>query len=172
MKAKLIHIAEHSWLPTIYPVYYYGMPNDTVYVIWVRPYTKPSGKTNLEVVVEQLENWEFNYEEVKLYDLSLMNKKDIATIGMEGIDRYNQKMVRRRAFKGFNMPPTKHLYEGLARFCYHEIIKRLEADDLKLKAYCEKLERKEQEEQEAYERGFLKENPAVSRTKPPKGKSS
>jgi len=155
-------------MPTIYPVQYYGMPNGDVCLIWTRPYTKPSGRTAYEIVVEKLENWSYDYEKENLYDL--LKFKDDPVLTAIAIDRYNQKMTVKRVFKGFITPPTEHMYNGLIRYYQGELTKKQDAENLKFKEYLDKLERKEREEDEVEEGLRAKVLEKGSKNGPPKRK--
>jgi hypothetical protein len=63
-KPKLIYKAmgnEH-YFPTPYPAYYYGIPDNKVYVIYASHYEISSGKVGSEFVIAELEEFSYNYE--------------------------------------------------------------------------------------------------------------
>ena len=65
---KLIYKArgnEH-YFPTPNPAYYYGMPDNKVYVIYSRHYEIPGGKVGSEFVIAELEEFSYNYEKETL----------------------------------------------------------------------------------------------------------
>jgi hypothetical protein len=65
---KLIYKAksEEHYFPTPYPAYYYGMPDNKVYVIYSNHYENPGLKVGFEFVIAVLEEFSYNYEKETL----------------------------------------------------------------------------------------------------------
>ncbi|HUX95217.1 MAG TPA: hypothetical protein VMV47_05730 [Bacteroidales bacterium] len=62
-KPKLIYEAKGNehYFPTPYSAYYYGIPDNIVYVIYSSHYEIPSGKVGSEFVIAELEEFSYNY---------------------------------------------------------------------------------------------------------------
>ena len=69
-EAKLIYKAVESYLPTAYPAYYYGAPDNKVYVVYSAPYTTPAGKSGIEFIIAKNEEFTFNYLEERLVEIA------------------------------------------------------------------------------------------------------
>lgn len=99
MKPKFICKVEKTHLPTAFPVYYFGMPDDRVYLIYSRLYDTPGGETRIEYVFAVLEEYSYNYETGTLVDRS-----DLSSFQPESVfSGYNQKMVEIKVMKAFTM---------------------------------------------------------------------
>ncbi len=60
--AKLIHTTPASYLPTAFPVHYYGMPDGKVYLLFSRFYRKESGGSGVEFVFAVHKDFGFDYK--------------------------------------------------------------------------------------------------------------
>lgn len=60
--AKLIHTTPASYLPTAFPVHYYGMPDGKVYLLFSRFYRKEGGGTGVEFVFAVHKDFGFDYK--------------------------------------------------------------------------------------------------------------
>ena len=67
-KVKLIYKAEETYVKTSFPAYYYGSPDNKVYVIYKSPYLTPSGKSATEFIIARHEQFYYNYLEDKLIE--------------------------------------------------------------------------------------------------------
>jgi len=69
MKAvsKLIYKTYMTYLPTGFPVHYYGMPDGNVYLIYARFYKVTFGHSGLEFVIARHDEFSFDYETEELF---------------------------------------------------------------------------------------------------------
>jgi len=74
-KAKLIHKTYITYLPTAFPVNYYGMPNGKVYFIFSRFYEIDYGNTGLEFIVAEHCEFSFDYEKETISVVKKGNSK-------------------------------------------------------------------------------------------------
>ena len=63
---KLIYKAIETYLPTTNPAYFYGSPDNNVYVVYASPYLTPSGKSGTEYIIARHHEFSFNYLEERL----------------------------------------------------------------------------------------------------------
>jgi hypothetical protein len=98
--AKLIHNTPVSYLPTKFPVHYYGMPNGKVYLIFARFYKSGSGKTGVEYVFAEHREFLYDYENSKLVSVDNDNKS--AELYNESIDKPNPKIKIQKIYKRIN----------------------------------------------------------------------
>jgi len=66
LKAKLIHKTHTTYLPTSFPVHYYGMPNGKIYIVFSRFYEEDYGRSGLEFVFAVHREFSFDYEKEEL----------------------------------------------------------------------------------------------------------
>lgn len=67
-EVKLIYKARETYFPTTNPAYFYGSPDNKVYVVYTTPYLTPSGKTNTEFVIARHQEFSYNYLEERLIE--------------------------------------------------------------------------------------------------------
>jgi len=67
-KAKLIFTAIETSIERSLSAYYYGTPDNKIYVIYKSPYEAPSGKTSFEFNIAKHEQFHYNYLEDKIID--------------------------------------------------------------------------------------------------------
>ncbi|MDX8340489.1 hypothetical protein SLH46_14905 [Draconibacterium sp. IB214405] len=60
--SKLIHKSYMTFLPTHYPVHFYGLPDGKVYLCFARFYEMGFGKTDMEFVFARHNDFGYNYE--------------------------------------------------------------------------------------------------------------
>ena len=65
---KLLFTAKETYIKTPFPAYYYGSPDNKVYVIYKSSYLTPSGKTGHEFVIARHEQFFYNYLEDKIIE--------------------------------------------------------------------------------------------------------
>ena len=98
-KPKLIYKAmgnEH-YFPTPYPAYYYGMPDNKIYVIYSSHYEIPGGKVGSEFVIAELEEFSYNYEKETLL---AYKDNDLWPLTMkEAVCGWTQKMKIIKTYK-------------------------------------------------------------------------
>lgn len=68
---KLIYKTQSSNLPTSLPVYFYGLPDGKVYLIYSRFYEVNFSKTDLEFVIAVHKEFTFDFENEELYSAVL-----------------------------------------------------------------------------------------------------
>jgi hypothetical protein len=134
MKAKLLFKTGTSWLPTSLPVFYYGLPDNRVYVIWIRPDSK---QTRFEILVEVLEDWKFNYDNDYLIDLSGGAGNEVI-LSNENVDRYNQRLTTVKVYKGFDNRPSKNVITSMVEKAVEEHVEKLRNRELKKQQNREK----------------------------------
>lgn len=64
--AKLIHKSHITYLPTKFPVQFYGLPDGKVYVIYARFYEIKMQRSGLEYVLAEHLEFSYHYKEGKL----------------------------------------------------------------------------------------------------------
>ncbi len=60
--AKLIHQSNMTFVPTNLPVRFYGLPNGKVYLLYARFFLARAEKTDIEFVLAEHEEFDFDYE--------------------------------------------------------------------------------------------------------------
>lgn len=60
--SKLIHKSYMTFLPTHYPVHFYGLPDGKVYLFFARFYEMGFCKTNLEYVFAKHNDFSYDYD--------------------------------------------------------------------------------------------------------------
>ena len=98
--AKLIHKTYASYLPTAFPVHYYGMPNGKIYIIYSRFFEIKFGGSGMEFVFA--EHKEFNFDYVNEVIVSAKKLKNGSVIFAESIDKPNQDITILRIRRGLN----------------------------------------------------------------------
>jgi hypothetical protein len=101
---KLIYKAkcDEHYFPTPYPAYYFGMPDNNVYVIYSSHYKNPIGKCGFEFVIALLEEFSYNYEKETLH---AYKDNDIWSLTMkEAVCGWTQKM---KILKTYKMAETR-----------------------------------------------------------------
>jgi hypothetical protein len=100
---KLIYKAKGNehYFPTPNPAYYYGMPDNKVYVIYSSHYEIPNGKVGSEFVIAELEEFSYNYEKETLL---AYKDNDLWPLTMkEAVCGWTQKM---KVIKTYKMDET------------------------------------------------------------------
>jgi len=96
---RLIYKArgDEHYFPTPNPAYYYGMPDNKVYVIYSRHYEIPGGRVGSELVVAELEEFSYNYEKETLL---AYKDNDLWPLTMkEAVCGWTQKMKIIKTYK-------------------------------------------------------------------------
>ena len=65
--AKLIHKSSLTYLPTNLPVYFFGMPDGKVYLIYARFYQINYDNSSLEYVIATHKDFSYDYENERLF---------------------------------------------------------------------------------------------------------
>lgn len=66
-KAVLIYKSYMTYFPTALPVYIYGMPDSSIYIIYTRFYEKNLNNSGLEFVFAELEDFRIDFESGQLF---------------------------------------------------------------------------------------------------------
>lgn len=98
--AKLIHEASVSYLPTKFPVHYYGLPDGKVYLIFARFYNKGFGKSGIEFVFAQHKEFLFDYKNETV--LPATNDFKRTKLFNESVDKPNPKIKIYKIYKKLN----------------------------------------------------------------------
>lgn len=99
--AKLIHRTNVSYLPTLFPVHYYGMPNGKIFVVFSRFYEVKFGGSGLEFIFALHKDYAFDYEK----EVIIKSKKITAGSKMifpELLDHPDMKIVVVKVSRGIN----------------------------------------------------------------------
>lgn len=94
-KVKLVYKAIESYLPTTYPAYYYGSPDNKVYIIYASPYLTPSGKPGLEFIIARHEEFTYNYLEERLIHIYTLKTPLLSSL----VDKKNLSFTNVKRFK-------------------------------------------------------------------------
>ena len=99
--AKLIHRTNVSYLPTLFPVHYYGMPNGKIFVVFSRYYEIKFGGSGLEFIFALHKDYDFDYESERI---TYCQKKyrDNKMIFPELLDNPDMKIVIVKISRGIN----------------------------------------------------------------------
>ncbi len=98
-KPKLIYkaMSNKHYFPTPYPAYYYGIPDNKVYVIYSSHYEISSGKIGSEFVIAELEEFSYNYDKETLL---VYKDNDLWPLTMkEAVCGWTQKMKIIKTYK-------------------------------------------------------------------------
>ena len=88
--ARLIHKADASYLQTSFPAHYYGMPSGKIYLVYSRFYRAKMGKTGLEFIFAEHQEFYYDYKNEKIYPHTGRQAK--TPIFAENIDKPNPKL--------------------------------------------------------------------------------
>ena len=69
-KVRLIYKANETYLKTSYPAYYYGSPDNRVYIVYSASYLTPSGKSGKEFFIARHEEFSYNYMEDRIIEIA------------------------------------------------------------------------------------------------------
>lgn len=94
---KLIYKSLKTNHPTEFPAFFYGMPDNHVYVIYSRPYNTPKGRLHHEYIIALLEDFSYDYDEEILIQIVKGEKKPLFLESF--VDKYNQKMKVIKTFR-------------------------------------------------------------------------
>lgn len=90
--AKLIHRTNVSYLPTLFPVHFYGMPNGKIFVVFSRYYEIKYGGSGLEFIFALHKDYSFDYENERIVHLRKKNRDNLL-IFPELLDNPEMKIV-------------------------------------------------------------------------------
>ncbi len=98
--AKLIHKSFVTYLPTNFPVQFYGLPDGKVYIIYARFYEIKYQRSGLEFILAEHLEFSYNYEEEKL--ISTGNHDTKKAIYAELVDKPDPKIKIIKVNREFN----------------------------------------------------------------------
>jgi len=80
--ACLISKSKMSYFPTSLPVYYYGMPNGKIVLVYARHYKKKFNVTGLEFVFAVHEDFTYDFESDKILNqhYTVISRKELVEI--------------------------------------------------------------------------------------------
>lgn len=87
--AKLVYQTYASYLPTSFSAHYYGMPNGKIYLVFSRFYRAAFGKSGLEFVFAEHNDFTFDYEKETIVPYGSKHKQ--SCIFAENVDNPNSK---------------------------------------------------------------------------------
>ena len=99
--AKLIHRTNVSYLPTLFPVHYYGMPNDNIFVVFSRYYEIKFGGSGLEFIFALHKDYSFDYDNERIINFN-KKQRDNKMIFTELLDHPEMKIVIVKISRGIN----------------------------------------------------------------------
>jgi hypothetical protein len=119
---------EH-YFPTPYPAYYYGIPDNKVYVIYSSHYEIPGGKVGSEFVIAELEEFSYNYEKGTLLAYKDSNLWPLTM--KEAVCGWTQKMKIIKTYKMGNTNLTPVIAEAILDKLFVEITTQKSIQKLK-----------------------------------------
>jgi hypothetical protein len=88
--ANLIYKSHMTYIPTNLPVQFYGLPDGKVYLIYARFYDIKFGKSGIEYVIAEHEEFSYDYECGKLIPLELNTRQ--LPVYVEMVDKPDPKI--------------------------------------------------------------------------------
>ena len=82
-RPKLIYNAGHF-------AHYYGMPDESIYIIYSVPYKTPTGRPGSKFVIARLKEFSYDYKNEILFELK--NDEKTQTLNYIVVDRCNQRI--------------------------------------------------------------------------------
>jgi len=98
--AKLIHKSFATYLPTKFPVQFYGLPDGKGYIIYARFFEIKFQRSGLEFILAEHLEFSYNYDEEKL--ISTGNQDNKKPIYSELVDKPNPKIKIIKVNREFN----------------------------------------------------------------------
>jgi hypothetical protein len=98
--AKLIHKSFVTYLPTEFPVQFYGLPDGKVYIIYSRFFEIKYQRSGLEFILAEHLEFSYNYAEEKL--ISTGNQDNKKPVYSELVDKPNPKIKILKVNREFN----------------------------------------------------------------------
>lgn len=99
--AKLIHRTNVSYLPTLFPVHFYGMPNGNIFVVFSRYYEVRFGGSGLEFIFALHKDFSFDYENDRIVRNKKLNDES-NSVFPELLDFPDMKIVIVKISRGVN----------------------------------------------------------------------
>ena len=98
--AKLIHKSFVTYLPTKFPVQFYGLPDGKVYIIYARFFEIKFQRSGLEFILAEHLEFSYNYDEEKL--VSTGNQDSKKAVYAELVDKPDPKIKIIKVNREFN----------------------------------------------------------------------
>jgi hypothetical protein len=98
--AKLIHKSFVTYLPTEFPVQFYGLPDGKVYIIYARFFEIKYQRSGLEFILAEHLEFSYNYTQEKL--ISAGNQDTKKPVYSELVDKPNPKIKIIKVSREFN----------------------------------------------------------------------
>ncbi len=98
--AKLIHKSHITYLPTNFPVQFYGLPDGKVYVLFARFYEIKFQRSGIEFITAEHLEFSYNYDEEKLIRHGNADIKK--AVYPELVDKPNPKIKILKVNREFN----------------------------------------------------------------------
>jgi len=98
--AKLIHKSNITFLPTNFPVQFFGLPDGKVYLIYARFYEIKFDRSDLEFVLAEHAEFFYNYDDEKLFLFG--NQGVQKPMYSEMVDKMNPKIKILKVNREFN----------------------------------------------------------------------
>lgn len=98
--AKLIHKSHITYLPTNFPVQFYGLPDGKVYILFARFYEIKYQRSGIEFLTAEHLEFSYNYQEEKL--ISHGNADSSKSVYSELVDKPNPKIKILKVNREFN----------------------------------------------------------------------
>jgi hypothetical protein len=99
--AKLIHRTNASYLNTLFPVHYYGMPNGKIFVVFSRYFEVKFGGSGLEFIFALHKDYAFDYEAERIIHYHKKERNN-EMIFPELLDHPNMKIVMVKVTRDVN----------------------------------------------------------------------
>lgn len=98
--ARLISKSRMSYLSTSLPVYYYGMPDGKIVLVYARHYKKKFNVTGLEFVFAVHEDFTYDFESDKILNqhYTIISRKKLVEI----TDRADPKIKINKVYRNLN----------------------------------------------------------------------
>ena len=94
-RLKLIYKAVETYLPTAYPAFYYGSPDNKVYVVYASPYLTPGGKSGREFILARHDEFTYNYLEDHLVEIITKKTPLLSSL----VDKRNLRITHIKTYK-------------------------------------------------------------------------
>jgi len=124
-KARLIYKAVETYLPTVYPAYYYGAQDNRVYIVYSAPYVTPAGKPGTEFIIARHEEFTFNYLEQRVVQIDTQKTPMLSSL----VDKRNLKFTNLKSYK--SCKTYEDAEELLNKWISEEIIRNTKANNIR-----------------------------------------
>ena len=117
---KLIYKSLERHKPTSFPAFFYGMPDNHVYVVYSKPYKTPSGRGKNEFIVGLLKEFSYDYKEELLFE---RRQGELKPLFLESfVDKYDPKLkIVKKSKKIKNIFTSDVLVESFLNNCIKQV---------------------------------------------------